>query len=98
MASYWLRQRNAIRLLPYAPPMYDSVTIGLKGLGENEIRRWFYISFFSSAKSSACVLVNLSVRRTMGKNWLRSAMTISGTFRVQPGRGAQPQVSGNGPR
>ena len=30
----------------------------------------------------------------MGKNWLRPAMSISsGTFGVQPTRGAQPQVS-----
>ena len=29
----------------------------------------------------------------MGKNWLRSVMTISsGIFGVQPGNGAQPQV------
>jgi hypothetical protein len=57
------------------------------------------ISNFTVVQSSSdCVLVNLSVRRTMGKNWLRSVMTISGTFGVQPGRGAQPQVSGNGLR
>jgi hypothetical protein len=39
-----------------------------------------YISIFSSAKSLECVLVNLSVRRTIGKNWLRSAMAIGGTL------------------
>jgi hypothetical protein len=38
-----------------------------------------YKFFFSSAKSLDCVLVNLNVRRTMGKNWPRPAMTISGT-------------------
>jgi hypothetical protein len=37
-------------------------------------------TFFPSAKSSDCVLVNLSVRRTMGKNQLRSAIAISGTL------------------
>jgi hypothetical protein len=36
-----------------------------------------YKVFLSSAKSSDCVLVNLSVRRRIGKNWLRSAMTMS---------------------
>jgi hypothetical protein len=57
-----------------------------------------YKVFFSSAKSSDCVLVNLSVRRRMGKNWLRSAMTISsGTLEYNWAGGAQPQVSGNGP-
>ena len=40
--------------------------------------------------SHMAVHVNLSVRRRMGKNWLRYAMTISsGTFGVQPGRSAQ---------
>jgi hypothetical protein len=34
----------------------------------------------------------------MGKNWLCSVMTINGTFGVQLGRGAQPQVSGSGAR
>ena len=32
------------------------------------------LAIYSSAKASDCVLVNLSVRRRMGKNWLRSAM------------------------
>ena len=40
--------------------------------------------FFFSAKSSDFVLVNFGVRRRIGKNWLRSAMTISScTFGVQ---------------
>lgn len=43
------------------------------------------------------VHVNLSVRRRMGMNWLRCAMTFNGgTFGVQLDRGAQPQVPGNG--
>jgi hypothetical protein len=53
-----------------------------------------YRVFFSSAKLSDCILVNLRYR--IGKNWLRSTMTIgSSTSGVQPDRGAQPQ-SGNG--
>jgi predicted secreted Zn-dependent protease len=39
-----------------------------------------YKFFLSSAKSSDCVLVNLNVKRTIGKNWPRPAMTISGTL------------------
>ena len=50
-----------------------------RNLGKNEMWRWFYISFISSAKSLDCILVNLSVRRTMGKNWLRSVMAIIGS-------------------
>lgn len=91
MASYWLRRRNAIRRyhmrllcmiqLPLAKKATNCCnTAEPESRWEERNAAMVYISIFSSAKSLECVLVNLSVRRTIGKNWLRSAMAIGGTL------------------
>jgi hypothetical protein len=48
-----------------------------QNLGENECGDGFICGFLFPVQShQCCVLINLSVRRRIGKNWLRSAMTI----------------------
>jgi hypothetical protein len=55
-------------------------------------------TMYSSNRNWLHTLNIQSFKVEWAKNWLRSATTISsGTFGVQPGRDAQPQVSGNGP-
>jgi hypothetical protein len=47
---------------------------------------------FTVVQSDRTVFVNLSMRCTMGKNWLCSVMAINGTFRVQYNQYLRDQI------